>query len=301
MKTALTAALAVTLLGAAPAIAQPAFQPPDHPPQGPVGAPGDHRPGEQGPGDRGPGDRGAGQWRGDQGQSGAERPRYRGGPRLSRGDRLPDQFRQQRYAVDDWRQQGLRAPPRGYRWMRDDNNDFFLAAIATGLIGETLYRDERDVRWNQRYRRTYDYNDDVYYRECHDRPDPAGVIIGSLIGGLIGNAAAQGRNQPAATFAGVVIGGALGASMSRNLDCEDRSYAYRSYYDGFNGGDVGRWREWRNPRNAHRGAFRVDRFDNDPGGFRCAQFTQRIWVDGRPQDTRGRACRQPDGVWAGMD
>jgi len=155
--------------------------------------------------------------------------------------------------------------------------------------------DNRADRWSQRYSRTYSYNDDIYYRECRNSPDPAGVIAGALIGGLIGNAAGQGRTG--ATVAGVVVGGAVGAALTSDLDCEDRSYAYRTYYDGFNSGRPGSQYQWRNPRNNHRGEFRVGAYYNDPDGFRCANFTQTIYVQGRPQQARGRACRQPDGTW----
>ena len=60
-------------------------------------------------------------------------------PRYSRGDRVPDQYRRDRqYAVDDWQARHLRRPPRGYHWVRDDNNNYFLAAAATGLILDLL-------------------------------------------------------------------------------------------------------------------------------------------------------------------
>ena len=219
-------------------------------------------------------------------------------PRWSRGDRLPDQYRQNQYVVSDWQQHGLRQPPRNYRWVRDDNNDFFLALIATGLIAETVYRDDRDQVWRQHYSRVYTYDDDVYYRECRNTPDPAGVIIGALIGGLLGNAAGSGGGRTGATIAGVIVGGAVGAALTSNLDCEDRSYAYKTYYDGFNSGRPGSRYEWRNPRNDHRGEFRVGTYYNDPYGFRCANFTQTIYIQGRPQAATGRACRQPDGSWA---
>ena len=149
----------------------------------------------------------------------------------------------------------------------------------------------------RRYSRTYSYNDDIYYRECRNSPDPAGVIAGALIGGLVGNAAGQGGGRAGATIAGVVVGGAVGAALTSNLDCEDRSYAYRTYYDGFNSGRPGSRYQWHNPRNDHRGEFRVGTYYNDPDGFRCADFTQTIYVQGRPQQARGRACRQPDGTW----
>ena len=32
--------------------------------------------------------------------------------------------------------------------------------------------------------------------------------------------------------------------------------------------------------------------------FRCSNYSQTIYVQGRPQEARGRACRQPDGTWA---
>ena len=160
------------------------------------------------------------------------------------------------------------------------------------------FNDDRSDRWRQRYSRTYSYNDDIYYRECRNSPDPAGVIAGALIGGLVGNAAGSGGGRTGATIAGVVVGGAVGAALTSNLDCEDRSYAYKTYYDGFNSGRPDSRYQWRNPSNDHSGEFRVGSYYNDPDGFRCANFTQTIYVQGRPREARGRACRQPDGTWA---
>jgi Ni/Co efflux regulator RcnB/surface antigen len=217
-------------------------------------------------------------------------------PRWSRGDRIPNQYRQNQYVMGDWQQHGLRQPPRGYHWVRDDNNDFFLALIATGMISDVVYRNDRDQLWRQHYSRYYTYDDDIYYQQCRTSPDPAGVIAGALIGGLLGNAA--GRGNGGATIAGVIFGGAVGAALTNDLDCEDRSYAYRTYYDGFNSGRPGSRFEWRNPRNDHRGEFLLGNYYNDPYGFRCANFSQAIYIQGRPQEARGVACRQPDGTWA---
>lgn len=217
-------------------------------------------------------------------------------PRWSRGDRLPDQYRQKQYVVSDWQRHNLRKPPRGHQWIMNDNRNYFLVVIQNGYVAESIYRDDRDDRWRQRYSRIYSYDDDVYYRECRNSPDPAGIIAGGLIGGLLGNAAGSGRTG--ATIAGVVIGGAIGAALTNNLDCEDRSYAYRTYYDGFNSGRPNSRHQWRNPHNDHRGEFRVGSYYNDPYGFRCADFTQIAYIQRRPQEVHGRACRQPDGAWA---
>ena len=220
----------------------------------------------------------------------------RAGDRWSRGDRLPDQYRQDRYYVNDWQQHGLRQPPGGYRWVRDDSNDFYLSLIATGVIADTVYRSDRDDRWRQRYSNYYSYNDDVYYRECRRSPDPAGILAGGLIGGLLGNSIGRGGNRTGATIAGVIVGGAVGAALTRNMGCEDRSYAYKAYYNGFNSGRPGSY-QWRNPRNDNRGEFRIGGYYNDPYGFRCARFNQVTYIRGRAYRANGVACRQPDGSW----
>lgn len=155
-----------------------------------------------------------------------------------------------------------------------------------------------DQRWRQQYQRPYTYQDDSYYRECRTKTDPGGIIAGALIGGLLGNSLGRGGGRGGATIAGVVVGGALGAALTKNMDCDDRSYAYNTYYDGFNAGRTGVPYQWRNPRSGNYGEFRVNDYYNDPVGFRCANFAQEIYIRGRPQTATGRACQQPDGTWA---
>ncbi|MGB5091938.1 MAG: RcnB family protein [Parvibaculum sp.] len=54
-----------------------------------------------------------------------------------RGQRVPDQYRNNKnYIVNDWQRRNLRQPPRGYQWVRNDDNQFFLTLIATGIIAE---------------------------------------------------------------------------------------------------------------------------------------------------------------------
>ncbi len=153
-----------------------------------------------------------------------------------------------------------------------------------------------DQWWQQQYGQNYTYQDDSFYRECRQSPDPAGVVAGALIGGLLGYGLGDGRGGP--TVAGIVVGGVAGAALTQNLNCEDRSYAYRTYYDGLNSGAPNRSYDWRNQRSGNYGSFNVNDYYNDPYGFRCANFSQEIFVQGRPQEARGRACRQPDGTWA---
>jgi Ni/Co efflux regulator RcnB len=63
------------------------------------------------------------------------------GPRggwYRRGGYVPVQYRESRYWVSDWRAERLREPPRGYRWVRGDDGQFLLVAVASGVIADIL-------------------------------------------------------------------------------------------------------------------------------------------------------------------
>jgi surface antigen len=214
----------------------------------------------------------------------AAQGRGRGNPQYNRG--YEEGYR------DAYRQ----AYRQGYRDARA-NRRFDDSDYSYGYGYDDDYSsDPRFSRWRARYQQAYTYNDDVFYQQCRTSVDPAGVIAGAVIGGLLGNAIGDGRG--AATVAGVIVGGTVGAAMTRDMTCEDRSYAYRTYYDGFNAGRPNATYQWRNPRNGNYGNFRVNDYYSDPDGFRCANYTQQIFINGRPQAASGRACQQPDGTWA---
>jgi Ni/Co efflux regulator RcnB len=59
------------------------------------------------------------------------------GRRWNRGDRLPPQYRDRQYIVNDWRGHHLSAPPRGYYWVQN-GSDYLLVAVATGIIAQLL-------------------------------------------------------------------------------------------------------------------------------------------------------------------
>ena len=54
-----------------------------------------------------------------------------------RGERIPMEYRNRQYVVDDWRGHRLSAPPRGYHWVQS-GGDYVLVAIATGIILQVL-------------------------------------------------------------------------------------------------------------------------------------------------------------------
>jgi Ni/Co efflux regulator RcnB len=115
LKPLLTAMVALSLASAGPAFAQRHDDRNDHrddhrgPPARHAPPPRDHH-GEQG-----------------------------GGPQHNfyKGDRLPTEYHNRQYVVNDWRGHHLRQPPRGYQWVQA-GSDYALAAIATGIIADLI-------------------------------------------------------------------------------------------------------------------------------------------------------------------
>ena len=83
------------------------------------GRPGHSQPAPRGP-QHGPEERGAG-------------PDHN----FRKGGRLPSEYRNKQYVVNDWRSHRLSAPPRGYQWVQT-GGDYVLVAVATGLIAQIL-------------------------------------------------------------------------------------------------------------------------------------------------------------------
>ena len=133
MKRAIAAALALSLLGGTAAMAQPAQYQRDYQGQYHQGYQNDRYDDRRDDRrdnryDRRDDRRGNGYGYGQQ--------RHRSAHAWRRGERLPSHYRSSNY-VNDYGRYGLRAPPRGHRWVRADN-DYVLAAIATGLIVQVL-------------------------------------------------------------------------------------------------------------------------------------------------------------------
>jgi len=106
--------------------------------------------------------------------------------RLAPGDRVPDEYQQDRYVVRDWESNNLESPPAGYRWLGTDNGQYLLTSMSTGQIADTVDQhgrrrmeqrgDDRqsdaranaasDVRWSRGDRAS-----DQYRRDDHSVND----------------------------------------------------------------------------------------------------------------------------------
>lgn len=55
-----------------------------------------------------------------------------------KGDRIPMDYLESRYYIDDYRVYDLAPPPAGYRWVRPMDGRYLLVQTATGLILDAL-------------------------------------------------------------------------------------------------------------------------------------------------------------------
>ena len=141
MKKILTAAIALSIVASAGvASAQPGQQRPDQHQQ--QGGHDDRGRNDQGRNDQRPGDNNGNYERHAskryKAPSRYQPPRGYQARQWHRGDKLPSAYRGKGYTVD-YRHYGLSAPPRGYQYVRV-NNDVVLTAVATGVVASVIYQ-----------------------------------------------------------------------------------------------------------------------------------------------------------------
>jgi surface antigen len=101
------------------------------------------------------------------------------------------------------------------------------------------------------------------------------------------NAAATAAPTPA-TPAPPPPAGVVGSLVGQSLDEGDREKAILAQNDAVNSGSRKTW------RGAH-GAYGY--IVPGPEAGNCRDYTHRIFVNGRPQEAKGQACRGSDGAW----
>lgn len=147
-----------------------------------------------------------------------------------------------------------------------------------------------------------------------------GTIVGAGLGGVIGNQIGHGTGKTVATVAGVILGGVAGHSVDRNWDSGTR---YRSYnnvsyvnpeptyysyapapqptvvYSQYNYGH-----HHHHPRPVVVQQQTIVQQNIVPVTYQqpaaepyCREYSNRVVVGGRVQESYGTACMQPDGSW----
>ena len=127
--------------------------------------------------------------------------------------------------------------------------------------------------------------------ECSGRDHSTGTVLGALGGSLLGGFASHGNGL--GIIGGAILGGLAGNAISRDMDCDDRPYAARSYQQSFSG-PVGRRYDWN--RGPNHG-YVVTTREYYRGPRLCRDFTQVVYRHGRQFARDGTACRRRNGEW----
>jgi len=124
-----------------------------------------------------------------------------------------------------------------------------------------------------------------------------GTAVGALAGALVGSQfGGNTASRLAAGVAGAAIGGFIGNRIGASMDDEDKRRAYAAQMQALESGQSGAAVAWKNPDSGRYGSV-IPGPAYQQAGNTCRQYTQTIYIDGRPQTARGAACRNPDGTW----
>lgn len=84
--------------------------------------------------------------------------------------------------------------------------------------------------------------------------------------------------------------GVVGAAIGQALDENDKQTAIAAQHEAVNSGARKTW------KGAH-GAYGFIAPGPEGGMGACRDYTHKIFIDGRPQEAKGQACRGGDGSW----
>lgn len=120
-----------------------------------------------------------------------------------------------------------------------------------------------------------------------------GGIIGATTGALIGAQFGGGVGQLVAVGVGTLAGAFAGSEIGKRLTPSDHRYADERAYHTL---ETGKTTQWHNPETHHHGQLSVGPRLKKNGQY-YREYTQTIYIDGKPHKAHGRAYRQPDGSW----
>lgn len=125
-----------------------------------------------------------------------------------------------------------------------------------------------------------------------------GTVVGGVAGGLIGSEiGGRGDSGRVGAALGAVLGASLGNRIGKDLDRADRERLYRAQQEALESYPSGTRSEWYNPDSGNRGWVEPKPAYRAENGQYCREFTQTIYIGGKPEEGYGTACRQPDGSW----
>ena len=147
------------------------------------------------------------------------------------------------------------------------------AGCAEGYYSQGPSPSYADNRYDSQYYSGYSYYANQCQRDKHDR-NVAGIALGALAGGLVGNAVSSRGGRTGSTVIGAAAGAAIGSNIARSgIHCDNgRPYWTREQtadydsYHGYRGQRDEAWYRQHDCRwvNSERGEYvRVCRSSND--------------------------------------
>lgn len=125
------------------------------------------------------------------------------------------------------------------------------------------------------------------------RNEQVGTVVGGGLGGLVGAQVGGGKGQIAAAVAGAIVGAYLGGQVGKSMDELDRIKANRALETI----PTGQTSTWNNPDSGNHYEVTPTRTYQSDAGAPCRDYTTEATIDGRREQVKGTACRQPDGTW----
>lgn len=124
----------------------------------------------------------------------------------------------------------------------------------------------------------------------------AGALLGGGTGAFIGSRIGGGTGKVIATAVGGVAGALFGSQIGKALDDGDRQLISGTTQNTLETIPPYEPAQWRNPQNGHYGEVSAGPvYQNN--GQNCRPFTQTIFVEGKAETAKGKACKQNDGTW----
>lgn len=120
-----------------------------------------------------------------------------------------------------------------------------------------------------------------------------GSLLGAAAGGLAGSQIGDGRGQLAATAGGTLLGFLIGGNIGRSMDDIDQNCIGQALEHAPDGKTI----TWNNPDTGRDYQVTPSRTIQQASGAYCREYTAESVINGRTQQTYGKACRQPDGSW----
>jgi surface antigen len=127
-----------------------------------------------------------------------------------------------------------------------------------------------------------------------------GTIIGGGAGALLGSRFGHGGGRWLGAGVGLVAGGFVGNRIGAYMDDQNKQRAQyntqRTLETQPNNQTVG----WSDPNNPNRYGNTTPTATYYNGNQPCREYTQTVYIDGKSETMRGRACRNNDGTWTNV-